>query len=568
MQKNSRLILAVALSAALMFAVFFIQERFTPKTKPVAGGTNTTAAPAASAAPVIPLANASSVKIEPVARGVEETVTIDNGRVKAQFSSVNAVLTSYMLSDYHMLDGANVEMIARHWGNLNPFYVSFTDASNSINNNERILFTIEERSSNKVVFSADVKVNNVPFRMRKIFTMKPNDYLVDLDVQFQNMSGKPADLTYSLFLGSGLGPYRAQKERTQDDIIKVNYLRTGKKDKSDVFSGHEKGFKYKAITEQKEWLAIEGRYFAIITSPPKYEYFAESVNMGNPTNAIDIDGYQTANYRASLTVAPNQLVSEKYASFIGPKKRTMLPEYNRNYESIFKEQFIFINIRPLTYAMNWMLDFFFKLTKHYAWAIILFTIVYKLVTFPLSQSSYKSMKKMSELTPKLEELKKQYRNDPQRLNTETMNMYKKEKVNPLGGCLPMLLPFPILIAFFYMMQNMVELRNVSFMWIKDLTSPDRLMTINGFDVNLLPILMTATTYVTTMLTPKTGSKEQADQMKIFNVALPAVFLFFFYGMASGLVLYWTLMNLLGIIQQVIVNQVTHVTAPAATAKKR
>lgn len=557
--------LAIGISAVIMIAFFVVQEKLTPKPVPQTASTNN--ALPVSAAPVVFGTNAPAVR--PLASYGVESVVLENSNVRAVFTGADAVLTSYRLKKYSMLSGEPVEMVDRVLNGIYPFYAGFSDLSNSLAPRAPVAFGVAERSSNRVVFTADVSVNGTPLRMKKTFTLLSNDFLIDAELSFENLSGTQAALTYSVFTGSGLGPYRPKNERTPDDVVKASYLKLGKKDKDDLLSGREQQLKYKPVAGPKEWVSVENRYFAIFLSPPKSDYYAESATLPDPKIAQDIDGHQIVNYLASLSLAPRQVAVEKYSAYLGPKKRTALPEYGRNYDFIFKEYFIIpgLNIRPLTYAMNWILDWFYKFTKDYAWAIILFTLVYKIITFPLSQASYDSMKKMSMLNPRMEAMKQQFKNDPQRLNQEMMNLYKKEKVNPLGGCLPMLLPFPILIGFFYMMQNMVELRNASFLWIKDLTSPDRLMTISGFDVNLLPILMTATSFLMTLLTPKSGTGEQAQQMKVFSYVLPLVFLFLLYNMASGLVLYWTLMNLLSLPQQMYTNYFRKEKLVTVTVKK-
>ncbi|MEK6797003.1 MAG: membrane protein insertase YidC [Spirochaetota bacterium] len=567
MNQNMRLMLAIGISAVIMITFFVVQEKLTPKAVPQTYTTNAPASMPAAAAPVTFGTNAPSVR--PLAVFGVQSIALENDRVRAEFSSADAVLTSYKLKKYSMLSGEPVEMVDRVLNGIYPFYTSFSDLSNSIAPHTPVAYGVAERSSNRIVFIADVSVNGTPLRMKKSFTLLSNDFLIDTELSFENLSGSQVSVPYAIFTGSGLGPYRPKNERTPDDVVKASWLKLGKKDKDDLLSGREQQLKYKPVAGPKEWVAVENRYFAIFLSPPKSDYFAESATLPDPKIAQDIDGHQIVNYLAAVSLAPRQVIVEKYSAYLGPKKRTALPEYGRNYDFIFKEYFIIpgLNIRPLTYAMNWILDWFYKFTKDYAWAIILFTLIYKIITFPLSQASYNSMKKMSMLNPRIESMKQQFKNDAQRLNQEMMALYKKEKVNPLGGCLPMLLPFPILIGFFYMMQNMVELRNASFLWIKDLTSPDRLMTISGFDVNLLPILMTATSFLMTVLTPKSGTGEQAQQMKVFSYILPLVFLFLLYNMASGLVLYWTLMNLLSLPQQMYTNYFRKEKLVTVTVKK-
>jgi len=172
--------------------------------------------------------------------------------------------------------------------------------------------------------------------------------------------------------------------------------------------------------------------------------------------------------------------------------------------------------------------------------------------FPLSVKSMLSMKKMQALQPKIEELRAKHKENPQKLNTEIMELYKREKVNPFGGCLPMLLQIPVFFALYQLLMRLISLKGASFLWIKDLSLPDRLYVLSspipviGDELNLLPLLMAAGMFVqqkfTTPSLDKTSSA--AEQQKIMGVLMPVIFGVLFYKMPSGLVLYWFVNNLL------------------------
>jgi len=182
----------------------------------------------------------------------------------------------------------------------------------------------------------------------------------------------------------------------------------------------------------------------------------------------------------------------------------------------------------------------------YAWSIICITIIMKILFWPLTNASTKSMKRMSQLQPQMNEIKVKYKDNPQKMNQKTMEFMKENKVNPLGGCLPMLLQLPVFFGFFTMLRSAVELRGESFLWVCDLSSCDTVAVIGGFPINPLPILMGVTMFFQASLTPPSPGMDPAQQ-KIMKY-LPMMFVVFLYNFSSALTLYWTVQNLLTIIQ--------------------
>ena len=184
-----------------------------------------------------------------------------------------------------------------------------------------------------------------------------------------------------------------------------------------------------------------------------------------------------------------------------------------------------------------------------AWgiAIILMTIALRFVMWPLHAKSAKSMKRMSLLAPKMEELKKKYTDEPQKMQMETMKLYKRYGVNPVGGCLPMFFQLPIFIGFYRMLQSSAELRGEKFLWVNDLSQPDTAFYLFGFPINPLPLLMAVTMFLQFAVAPKTGDKNQ----RMIFMMMPVIFLFMCYSFASGLALYWTTSNIFTIFQTLV-----------------
>ena len=213
----------------------------------------------------------------------------------------------------------------------------------------------------------------------------------------------------------------------------------------------------------------------------------------------------------------------------------------------------------LAVPLFWALKLFYKIFGNYGWAIVLLTILIRIPFIPLVNKSQKSMKKLQELQPRMAEVREKFKKDPQRMQREMMDLYKKYKVNPLGGCLPILLQIPVFFALYKILMIAIELRGAPFMlWLKDLSAPDTLFghiptwfpLIGGFAVGPLPILMGATMIIQQKMTPTSMDPAQ-NRIMMF---MPIVFTFLFLNFATGLVLYWLMNNLFSIAQQLYVNR--------------
>ena len=192
-------------------------------------------------------------------------------------------------------------------------------------------------------------------------------------------------------------------------------------------------------------------------------------------------------------------------------------------------------------SMNWLHG---VLWNSYALAIIVLTLIIKSLLWPLQNASTKSMKKMQALQPRMKELQAKYKEDPTRMNQETMKLYKDYGVNPVSGCLPMFVQIPIFFGFYSMLGTSIELRNSTFLWVRDLSQPDTLFHFGTFPVNILPLCMAVTMLWHMTLTPKSGDQAQQRIMMF----MPLIFIAFCYNFASALALYWTVQNIFSIVQ--------------------
>ncbi len=209
--------------------------------------------------------------------------------------------------------------------------------------------------------------------------------------------------------------------------------------------------------------------------------------------------------------------------------------------------------RPLNWLLNNLHNLLDNISTTQSWglAIICLTIIVRIFIWPLHAKSTHSMKRMSKLQPKMKELKEKYPDDPNKLNTEMMGLYRKYGINPLGGCLPMFIQIPIFFGFFKMLNSAVELRDQPFLWVDDLSQPDTVGYLLGLPINLLPIVMAGTSAIQMAMMPKTGDKMQ-QRIMLF---MPLMFFFFCYNYASALALYWTTQNIFSIGQTYLMNKI-------------
>ena len=268
---------------------------------------------------------------------------------------------------------------------------------------------------------------------------------------------------------------------------------------------------------------------------------------------IDDKGF-VASFVSPLTYTSTATHTLKFGLYLGPKDIDILKAMGHDLAQTINFGWFDILAKPLLY----FLKFFYKFTHNYGIAIILLTVLIKIVFWPLAHKSAKAMKTMQKIQPRLQKLKEKYGDDKERLNKELLQLYKTYKVNPMSGCLPMLLQIPVFFALYKVLLQAIELRHAPFLlWINDLSAPDRLM-IPGIDIPwihglpVLTILMGVSMWWQQKLTPASLDPTQAKIMQF----LPVVFTFMFLTFPSGLVLYWLVNNILSIAQQYYINKFT------------
>lgn len=579
MENKFRVTLAIALSATIIF-VFSVYQ--TKKQSRVADNSLTTQNTTDAVAPALP----NGVEFQDVAvvstdentlEDADKKVVLENDLVVAEFQNGN--LVSYKLKDFTNTGATtDVNMVEYSYNNILPFSFSFNSLTDTIRQNFKSSFVFSNSTSDRVEFVSDVVIDGEPITITKTFRFGDKPYKIMNDITFENKGSKDVSFFYSYFLGSGVGPYKKIKDSTREDVMRIQYLAAGRGTAKKLIEGNKKDVTYRDYFGAANFVDIDNRYFTTIVNTKGLDVnFSAAVvpnrSAQSPANEY-VDSYHIAALTSTAVVPAADKVIHTQDIYMGPKSRMLFNEHYKaeNYRAIYHESFIGLNLRPLIYLLDIALNKLYTVTKNYALAIILFTFLFKLATFPLTHKSYKSMKRMQLVQPKIEKIRERYKDDPQAMNTEIMKTYKKENVSPFGGCLPTLLPFPILISFFYLMQSMIELRNAHFLWITDLSSPDKLFVfpegiplIGGFNFNIIPIIMAVTSYITMKLQPTAsgGNNAMAGQMKMMSMIFPVMMLFMLYNFASGLAIYWTTQNILALVQQLITRHIEKTKGVAA-----
>jgi YidC/Oxa1 family membrane protein insertase len=295
------------------------------------------------------------------------------------------------------------------------------------------------------------------------------------------------------------------------------------------------------------WASLHNKYFSLILKPfiQTKAYFYSYNKEGLLVTGVESE---------EVTIQPGRTIDNKFLLYAGPSNIPVLKELGYGLEETINYGF-FGGISKVLIAI---MRVCYGVVRNWGFSIILLAIILNIILFPLSMKSFKSMQKMQELQPQMEKLKVQYKSNPQKLNQEIMELYKKYGINPLSGCLPLLLQMPIFFALYQALMKSIELRNASFLWVRDLSSPEAIpipitLPIIGNSINILPLVMVAAMVLQQKLSTKSAAtEEQKQQQKMMLIIMPIMFGFLFYNMPSGLVLYWLVSTVLTVAEQALV----------------
>lgn len=315
------------------------------------------------------------------------------------------------------------------------------------------------------------------------------------------------------------------------------------------------------------WAAAHNQFFVMIAAPQTNaaQVVARKINLPPPSAAELAEdrrlvaqpfGFQTALVYPDTTVAPGAKVEWAVDVFAGPKEYNTLARLTRDQDQAMRfTPFFGWFARVLLLGMNAL----HGIGLSYGLAIIGITIIIKLLFWPLTQASSRSMKRMAALQPQMKEIQEKYKEDPKKMNQKLMEFMRQHKVSPLGGCLPILLQIPVFIGFYQMLQSAIELRGARFLWACDLSQPDTIAVLFGFPINPLPLIMGVTQFWQAKLTPVSPGVDPVQQ-KMMQY-MPLLFIVILYNFSAGLALYWTVQNLLSILQMKLIKNINDPAAP-------
>jgi len=441
----------------------------------------------------------------------EEHINIETEHYKAVLTSKGAGVLSWSIKEKN---GKWIELVLPEAA---PVMANFPDA----------VYKVVSKSGKKVVFE---HVSKSGWKITKTYNLS-DFYMHNLNISIEKRSVAVYPEVVCKW-GPGLG---TDSKEAKENVLLTRVLAytatvPSKLKKLKNEFGH---------ASLCTWAAIDNKYFLVAFMPEKPADFDKIISF-RPDKKHP--------YSVSLTaLVPNDVYKKDYSInfYLGPKSYAYLKTYNLGLEKSVDFGF-FGFLGKIAFAV---LTFLYKLTRNYGWAIIMLTGIIQILVLPLTLKSFRSAAAMKNIQPIIKDIQVKYKDDPKRLQAEMVNVYKSQKVNPLGGCLPMLLQLPIFWAFFTMLRNTYELRNESWiLWIKDLSAADHFMRIGSFNLNLLPLIMGIGMFFQQKMTAATSDPTQRKIMYI----MPVVFTFMFWSFPSGLVLYWLANSVITIAEQYFV----------------
>jgi YidC/Oxa1 family membrane protein insertase len=488
----------------------------------------TAATPAPASAPTLFMPNKTG-----------EIITLKNDVITLEIDTLGGVISKAQLTKHLEEDKSGVLIFERSKARQYYARSGLVSASGVELPNHTQIFTVSKNSAGN---SLTLVAEKNGIRLEKVLTLENGSYVVDAKHTIKNLSNPSADLTLyaelvrdngkleeSMFYATFTGP--------------ALYTDAEKFQKID-FSDIEKNKAKLPGTQQKDsptWIAMVQHYFASAWIPSNN--FQKDLYVGKLEN----NQYRIGIQSKLEALGIGQEKTETLKLFVGPQEEQVLEKIAPGLELVKDYGWFTILAKPIF----WLLEKIHALVNNWGWSIIFLTMLIKLLFFPLSAASYKSMARMKLVQPKVLELKERHKGEPQKLNQAMMEMYRKEKINPLGGCFPVLIQIPVFIALYWVLLSSVEMRGAPWLgWIQDLSKPDTLFGVwFGAPIGLLPILMAVSMFIQTKLNPTPPDPLQAKLMMFMPLAFSVMFFFF----PSGLVLYWITNNILSIAQQWMIN---------------
>ena len=458
------------------------------------------------------------------------------------------MLTSFIGPDYRdeVTEDNRVQMFGNHLAEVPAFTQEFKNdpKTSALFRNAVFAASAEEivlyEGEGKVTLTLTSPVLN-ELQLIKYFEVTPDSYIINYRVQLINRSNEAQAVEVLYFFGEQrLSDSNGGMSQVSHEGPVFYFDESLQTETTDNIEGEL------PVTQMK-WLGVEDQYFisaAVPMTTVRNGLFRAGAYLSDPQPNVQGERLLSPYFGVALpptNLQPNLLVESDFRMYYGPKEDEELLKFGHNLVVSHD-----MTLEVLAGPLLDLLRLIYSYVGNYGVAIIILTIIVRLVLFPLTFKGMKSMKRMQQLSPRMKKLQAKYKNNKEKLNKEMMELYRKNRVNPLGGCLPMLLQIPVFFALYSSLSSAVELRHAPFMfWISDLSQPDGL--------GITPLLMGASMYFQQKLTPQTAMMD-STQAKVMQM-LPFIFTIFTFTFPSGLTLYWVTSNVLSIAQQQIINRI-------------
>ena len=481
-----------------------------------------------------PAASGADVPAGAVTPQAGEKIIITTDLLKAEINSAGGELTRIELLQHK--DSANQSKnVVLMESDSGRTYVGQSGLIGTSAPNHRSLFTVRPgmrtlEGANSIQLILDAEQDGV--KLTKTYTFKRGDYEIELSHEVTN--GSANAITPSVYVQLVRDASKLEGDSNFYSTFTGPAIYTdAEKFRKVTFEDIDKGKQPPAAQTDKGWIAIVQHYFVSAFQP------LDKGTVELFTRKIDNKLYAVGAIMKMGSIAPGAKATSTGKLYTGPQESANLEKFAPDFDLVKDYGWLTLIAKPIF----WLMEQIQKLLGNWGWTIIVLTIMIKLAFFPLSAASYRSMAKMKLVTPKMTAIRERHKGDPQQMNAAMMELYKTEKINPLGGCLPVVVQIPVFIALYWVLLASVEMRHAPWLgWIQDLAAPDPWY--------ILPVIMAASMFVQTKLNPTPPDPIQAKVMMFMPIAFSVMFFFF----PSGLVLYWVVNNLLSIAQQWVITQ--------------
>lgn len=546
MEKRMFLFFALTMLVFLIFQYFYKPAQAPAPVIPVKSAA---AAPAAPATPAAVVSEAHT-SVAPVAAASETTTVIDTDVYHIVFTNRGAMAKSWVLKKYRDSEGRPLDLVNTVATGLpGPLAIDWKDQKTSVADPNAILYvatSATEGAADGKGVTFDFSDGKTTIRKSIVFGKTPYLSEVHSEVLYNNVP-----VPHLLIWRGGFGDETVRNASGQQHTIHFETASAKLKNRN------AKDAKDAPVSDLGDYTfgGVEDNFFAAVALPAQ----PASLEVRTYNDQLTPKGEEKPQPFVGFGVATG--VQNQFALFVGPKDLDIMRKVSPKLEQLVDWGFFGIIAKPLFLALNWVND---RWTGNFGWAIIVVTTIINLLLLPLRLTSLRSARKMQKLQPKIKEINDRYKGigmrDPRATdkNQEVMALYKQEGINPVGGCLPLVIQLPFFYAFYRVLSVSIELRGASWFWVPDLSRPESLA------IHLLPIILIATQFLTQRLTPTAGVDPNQQKMMMF---MPLMFGFMFYYAASGLVLYWLTGNVVGIFQQLVINRFMPLPAPPAPPAK-